>query len=273
MMRLKWLMILGILTLSMAACTGGGDSNVEETVADTEVESSVTAEEGDVAEDEVSTEEPATEEQASNDEASESEEAELTEADMKNMEVMIPAEGEPGIYFIDLEDYQLYIYDFIEEGKQFDIATSGDFPVTVWAINYLGEKIAEFETEDGMVDYSEYVNEAHKIYVVGGFTFGKYQYYCVKSPGENEPGIHFEDQGDSILYVEDIINEELAFPASTSGDFAVQAWVVDADGNKLADLHTEEEGYLDYSEYAEEAARLYVLGGAADGKFVYEIVK
>jgi hypothetical protein len=79
-------------------------------------------------------------------------------------------------------------------------------------------------------------------------------------------GLYGEDQGNNVLKVTDVPAPGLAFPISTSGDFAMTIEALGADGAVLGTITTDT-GLVDYSQYAATAAKLRIT--TIDGT-VYE---
>jgi hypothetical protein len=84
-------------------------------------------------------------------------------------------------------------------------------------------------------------------------------------------GMQFKDEGNNVVYITDEVEPGMAFPISTSGDFASKVWAVDASGAKVADLTTTD-GYVDYSSVLEKAVKIVVQGPFGD-PFEYTIPK
>ena len=89
------------------------------------------------------------------------------------------------------------------------------------------------------------------------------------SAGASELGIFFEDKGNNVVYITDVPEAGMAFPISTSGDFASKVWATDASGAKIADFTTAD-GNVDYSSVVGKAVEIRVKGPTG-GKGVYTI--
>ncbi len=87
----------------------------------------------------------------------------------------------------------------------------------------------------------------------------------------NTIGLYFEDLGNNIIRITDVPAPGLQFPVHTmpADDFAVTIEVFDASGASLGMLDTDT-GEVDYSAYADTAAKIVVTTGTGD-TFEYEI--
>jgi hypothetical protein len=87
----------------------------------------------------------------------------------------------------------------------------------------------------------------------------------------NTIGLYFEELGNNIVKVTDVPAPGLQFPIHTipDDDFAVVVEVLDAGGAVLGTLDTEN-GEVDYSAYADTAAKIKVTTKAGDS-FEYEL--
>ncbi len=78
----------------------------------------------------------------------------------------------------------------------------------------------------------------------------------------SETGVFFEHKGGTIVYCTDVPEPGMTFKIGTSGSFAVDCYVVDADGNKIADIEVAD-GLIDYGPYADEAVKIVVENAAS----------
>ena len=78
----------------------------------------------------------------------------------------------------------------------------------------------------------------------------------------SETGVFFESKGGTVVYCTDVPEPGMTFKIGTSGAFAVGCYVVDADGNKIADLEVAD-GLIDYGPYANEAVKIVVENAAS----------
>jgi hypothetical protein len=81
----------------------------------------------------------------------------------------------------------------------------------------------------------------------------------------NTIGLYFEDMGNNVVKVTDVPAPGLQFPIHTipDDDFAVTIEVFDASGASLGLLDTDT-GEVDYSMYADTAAKIVVTTGTGD---------
>jgi hypothetical protein len=84
-------------------------------------------------------------------------------------------------------------------------------------------------------------------------------------------GMVFKDMGNNVVYITDAPEPGMAFPVSTSGDYAAKIWASDASGAKVADFTTTD-GYVDYSSVVATAVKITVQGPFGD-PFEYTIPK
>ena len=84
-------------------------------------------------------------------------------------------------------------------------------------------------------------------------------------------GIYFKDMGNNVVYITDVPEAGMAFPVTTSGDFASKIWATDASGAKVA-AFTTEDGNVDYSSVVGKAVKIHVAAPTG-GKGVYKIPK
>ncbi len=170
-----------------------------------------------------------------------------------------------GVFFELRENNTIYCTDVPEPGMTFPISSEpGMFQVTVYALDADGNKLGDIDVAEGLIDYSEYADQAVTI-VVENAASSDYTEYVIGS------GIFFEAREDYTLYCTDVPEPGMTFPISSEpGMFQVTVYALDADGNRLGEIDVAE-GLIDYSEYADSAVKIIVEGGAAVDYAEYDI--
>jgi hypothetical protein len=87
--------------------------------------------------------------------------------------------------------------------------------------------------------------------------------------GGDAIGVYFEDLGNNVVKLTDVPAPGMAFPISTSGDFAATIEAFDASGASLG-LLTTETGELDYSSVADTVAKIVVTASTGTA-YEYEV--
>ena len=224
------LAIMLVLSLAFAGCAPAEEVAVEEPVVEATAE--VTAEEEPVAEE---------------------------------------ASTETGIFFEQKEGNVVYCTDVPEPGMTFPVTTSGGFAVTCYVVDADGNKIADIEVTDGNIDYGAYLPDAVKVVIENGAAASYAEYVIpTESAAVSETGIFFEQKEGNVVYCTDVPEPGMTFPVTTSGGFAVTCYVVDADGNKIADIEVTD-GNIDYGAYLPDAVKVVIENGAAAAYAEYVI--